>query len=141
MQVAFFQFVTGHDSFGGTIKNLLKRTVLGGTSITGSTLQAGLGRVMKGVARELRWGYTDFDLAAISFNTPRAPRAYEAARRFKGLGKTVIGGGPHCSLLSEEASRYFDAICIGPGESQFANMVSDARAGIRHRSTPGGVPH
>lgn len=140
LQVAFFQFLNGHDTFGGTLRTLLKRTVAGGSSITGLTLQAGLGGILKGADSELSQGTTDFDLAAISFNTPGAPRAYDAARHFKGLGKTVIGGGPHCSLLAEEALQHFDAICIGPGDIQVGQMVSDAQAGKLKRAyhgTPG----
>jgi radical SAM superfamily enzyme YgiQ (UPF0313 family) len=75
--------------------------------------------------------HAPFDLAAISFNTPGAPMAYSAAKHLKASGKTVLAGGPHPSALPNEALRYFDAVCIGPGDVQFPGMVADAEKGQR----------
>jgi radical SAM superfamily enzyme YgiQ (UPF0313 family) len=71
----------------------------------------------------------NFDIAAISFNTPGAPRAYCEAQRLKALGKIVIAGGAHPSILPDEALKHFDAICIGAGDVQFPRMVADAKRG------------
>ena len=70
-----------------------------------------------------------FEIAAISFNTSGAPRAYREALRLKALGKIVIAGGVHPSALPNEALKYFDAICIGAGDAQFPRMVADAKRG------------
>ncbi|MHC4682616.1 MAG: B12-binding domain-containing radical SAM protein, partial [Planctomycetota bacterium] len=98
-------------------------------SITGCTLEAALGRPMHGARAPTSLKHAPFDLAAISFNTPGAPMAYSAAKHLKASGKTVLAGGPHPSALPNEALRYFDAVCIGPGDVQFPGMVADAEKG------------
>ena len=67
----------------------------------------------------------DADLIALSFFTPQANYAYDIAKRFKAKGKTVIGGGMHPSLMPEEASEYFDAICIGEVEGVWDDLLND----------------
>lgn len=71
----------------------------------------------------------DADLIAVSFFTPQANFAYDVAKRFKEKGKTVVGGGMHPSLMPEEASEYFDAICIGEVEGVWNQMLSDFEQG------------
>ena len=129
MEVAFYQFLVGDESIGGTLKGVIKRTFTGGASITGSTLAGSLDRPMAGAYDPISLKDGPFDIAAISFNTPGAPRAYLAAKFFKKLEKITIAGGPHCSLLPEESVEYFDAVCIGPGDRQFSRMIEDAGQG------------
>ena len=129
MEVAFYQFLAGQESIGGTLKGIIKRTFTGGESVTGLTLAGSLGRPMAGAYNPISLRDGPFDIAAISFNTSGAPRAYSAARYFKAMGKITIAGGPHCSLLPEESLEYFDAVCIGPGDKQFSRMVDDAGQG------------
>lgn len=69
------------------------------------------------------------DLIAISFFTPQANYAYNVAKKFKSKGKTVIGGGMHPSLMPQEASSHFDAICIGEVEGVWHDMLSDFQLG------------
>lgn len=71
----------------------------------------------------------DADLIAVSFFTPQANYAYNVAKRFKEKGKTVIGGGMHPSLMAEEASNYFDAICIGEVEGVWNDILNDFKKG------------
>lgn len=71
----------------------------------------------------------DADLIAVSFFTPQANYAYDIAKRFKAKGKTIIGGGMHPSLMPEEASEYFDAICIGEVEGVWEDILSDFQKG------------
>jgi radical SAM superfamily enzyme YgiQ (UPF0313 family) len=129
LEVAFYQFLTSHCTQGGNLKNIFKRKVVGGASITGITLAAALNRPMRGEWNPISLKHVPFDLAAISFNTTGAPRAYLAAKNLRDLGKIVIAGGPHPSVLPEEALKYFDAVCIGPGDVQFPRMVADAEKG------------
>ncbi|NIP28490.1 MAG: radical SAM protein [Phycisphaerae bacterium] len=129
MEVAFYQFLTGRRTLGESLKNVFKRKVAGGASITGITLAAALGRPMRGEWNPVSLKHAPFDLAAISFNTPGAPRAYLAAKNLRNLGKIVIAGGPHPSVLPEEALNCFDAVCIGPGDVRFPRMVADAEQG------------
>ncbi|MCK5170485.1 MAG: B12-binding domain-containing radical SAM protein [Bacteroidales bacterium] len=71
----------------------------------------------------------DADIVAVSFFTPQANYAYEIAKRFKAKGKTVIGGGMHASLMPDEASQFFDAICIGEVEAVWDQILSDFQKG------------
>ena len=69
------------------------------------------------------------DLIAVSFFTPQANYAYDIAKRFKAKGKTVVGGGMHPSLMPDEASQYFDAICIGEVEGVWDDILNDFQNG------------
>jgi len=69
------------------------------------------------------------DLIAVSFFTPQADYAYDIAKKFKEKGKTVIGGGMHPSVMPEEASQYFDAICVGEVEAVWSDILNDAEKG------------
>ncbi len=72
----------------------------------------------------------DADLIGISFMTYNAPRAYEIAGRFRHeLGKPVIFGGYHPTLLPEEAIQHADAVCIGDAEPNVPLMIEDFVAG------------
>ena len=72
---------------------------------------------------------TDADLVAISFFSGFAPEAYRLAKRYRDLGKIVVGGGPHVTFAQDEALRFFDAILIGEAESEWAHLLSDAENG------------
>jgi len=67
----------------------------------------------------------DADVVAVSFFTPQANYAYEIAKKFKTKGKIVIGGGMHPSVLPNEASKYFDAICVGEVEAVWNTILDD----------------
>ncbi|MFZ6028448.1 MAG: B12-binding domain-containing radical SAM protein [Chloroflexota bacterium] len=72
---------------------------------------------------------TDADLIALSFFTGFAPEAYRLASVFKGLGKTVVAGGPHVTFWPEEALRFVDSVVIGEAESVWDAMLADAEVG------------
>ena len=57
-----------------------------------------------------------YDLVALTFHTPSAPHAYEIADHFRARGITVIMGGPHVTLLPDEAQKHADAIFVGEAE-------------------------
>jgi len=56
------------------------------------------------------------DLVGLSCMTANAPRAYYFAQEFKKRGKTVVMGGVHPTVLSDEALRYADSVVIGETE-------------------------
>jgi len=56
------------------------------------------------------------DLVGITFHTPSAQHAYEIAARFRTRGVPVVMGGPHVTLVPEEAALHADAIFIGEAE-------------------------
>ena len=76
-----------------------------------------------------------YDLVGLTFHTPSAPHAYEIADRFRALGITVIMGGPHVTLLPDEAQEHADAIFVGEAEltlPQFLGEWVEGRARRRY---------
>ncbi|HPA17789.1 MAG TPA: radical SAM protein [Verrucomicrobiae bacterium] len=67
----------------------------------------------------------DFDLAAISFFTPQASRAYEIAIQIRKRGKKVVFGGLHPTLLPFEAMKHADAVCAGMAEPCWTDIITD----------------
>jgi radical SAM superfamily enzyme YgiQ (UPF0313 family) len=66
------------------------------------------------------------DLVAISVETFTARRAYEIAALYRAKGVPVVLGGPHPTLLPEEAAQYCDCVVIGDAEGQWERLVEDA---------------
>ena len=81
----------------------------------------------------------DIWLAAISAQTPVAPRAYEVADQFRKLGVTVVMGGPHASTLTEEALNHVDSVIIGEGEFIWPKVLSDLENGELKPLYDGGI--
>jgi radical SAM superfamily enzyme YgiQ (UPF0313 family) len=69
------------------------------------------------------------DLVAITFHTPSAPHAYGIADRFRQRGVTVALGGPHVTLLPDEAQKHADAIFIGEAESLWPRFLAEFETG------------
>ena len=76
-----------------------------------------------------------YDLVGLTFHTPSAPHAYEIADRFRTLGIAVIMGGPHVTLMPDDAQEHADTIFIGEAEltlPQFINDWAQGRAKSRY---------
>lgn len=71
----------------------------------------------------------DADLIGMTVITGTARRAYELSAKFRARGKTVVLGGPHVTLLPEEAARHADAICIGYAEDSWPRLLHDFAQG------------
>jgi radical SAM superfamily enzyme YgiQ (UPF0313 family) len=71
----------------------------------------------------------DFDLVAISTYTARVALAYETAEYFRARGAQTVIGGPHVSLMPEEAEPHCDAVVVGEGERVWSQVLEDAEAG------------
>ncbi len=81
---------------------------------------------------------SDADLVGITFVTPFAHRAYELAERYRKRGKTVVFGGPHVSLVPDEAGRHADAVVMGEAEDTWPRVIEDfqkKRLRSRYRSS------
>jgi radical SAM superfamily enzyme YgiQ (UPF0313 family) len=72
----------------------------------------------------------DAELVGLTVITGTAKRAYELAAQFRQQGKTVILGGPHVSLLPDEAAAHADAVCIGYAEDSWPRLLRDYRNGV-----------
>lgn len=69
-----------------------------------------------------------FDLVAISSYTAQVDEAYELADRYRATGVPVVLGGPHVSVLPEEAVAH-GTVVVGHGELHWRHVVADAAAG------------
>lgn len=74
------------------------------------------------------------DLIGLTVITGTARRAYELADHFRARGITVVLGGPHVTLIPEDAAPHADAIVVGYAEDTWPELLRDFIAGaIRPR--------
>ncbi len=76
--------------------------------------------------------HIDADIIGMTVITGTASRAYELAQHFRSEGKTVILGGPHVTLMPDEATRYADAIVCGYAEDTWPQLLHDYRNHTLH---------
>lgn len=69
------------------------------------------------------------DLIGITLITGSALRAYELSKRFRDKGIPVVLGGPHVTLLPEEAQQHADSIVVGYAEETWPALLRDFVAG------------
>ena len=80
------------------------------------------------------------DLVAMTVITGTAKRAYELAKQFQAKGIPVVLGGPHVTLIPEEAQQHADAICVGYAEESWPQLLRDfanGRMQTIYRQRPG----
>jgi radical SAM superfamily enzyme YgiQ (UPF0313 family) len=76
------------------------------------------------------------DLIGMTVITGTAPRSYELARGFRARGIKVVLGGPHITLMPDEAAANADAICLGYAEKTWPELLRDhARGALKPRYT------
>lgn len=73
------------------------------------------------------------DLVGMTVITGTANRAYALARQFRERGMTVVLGGPHVTLMPQEAAEHADAIVIGYAEQSWPQLLRDFQAGKLQR--------
>jgi radical SAM superfamily enzyme YgiQ (UPF0313 family) len=71
----------------------------------------------------------DADLVGLTVITGSSARAYELAHQFRARGIKVVLGGPHVTLMPQEAQRNADAICVGYAEETWPQLLRDFAAG------------
>jgi radical SAM superfamily enzyme YgiQ (UPF0313 family) len=71
----------------------------------------------------------DADLVGLTVITGSSPRAYELTAHFRSRGITVVLGGPHVTLMPQEAQQHADAICVGYAEETWPQLLRDFAAG------------
>lgn len=71
----------------------------------------------------------DTDLVGVSLITPFAPDGYALADKLRKKGFTVVLGGPHPTLMPQEAGMHADAVVIGEAEGVWSMLLHDARNG------------
>lgn len=79
-------------------------------------------------AKEIDWNVNP-DVVGITFHTPSAYHAYDIAARFRSRGTCVVLGGPHVTLLPEEAGQHADVIFVGEAEGLWEEFLHAFEAG------------
>src|SRR5213593_3319453 len=69
------------------------------------------------------------DLVGLTVITGTASRAYELADQFRRRGLTVALGGPHVTLIPEDAQPHADAIVTGYAEETWPQLLRDFAGG------------
>lgn len=69
------------------------------------------------------------DLVGITIITGNAVRAYELSGILRGRGIPVVMGGPHVTLIPDEAQAHADAIVTGYAEDTWPQLLRDFAAG------------
>lgn len=67
----------------------------------------------------------DADIVGITVITGNAKRSYELAQRLRAQGIHVVLGGPHVTLMPQEASEHADTICVGYAEESWPQLLRD----------------
>ena len=82
-----------------------------------------------GDVKELENLPTGFDMVAISSFSAQIDEAYELASRYKSIGIPSLLGGPHVTMLPEEAAQYCTSVVLGEGEIHWLQILSDLEKG------------
>ena len=71
----------------------------------------------------------DVDLVGLTVITGTAPRAYELAAGYRERGISVVLGGPHVTLVPDDAAPHADSIVVGYAEETWPELLRDAQRG------------
>ncbi len=69
------------------------------------------------------------DLVGITAITGNSVRAYELAERLRGRGVPVVMGGPHATLVPDDAQPHVDSVVVGYAEDTWPELLRDFAAG------------
>lgn len=71
----------------------------------------------------------DADLVGITVITGTAIRAYELADHFRKRGIAVVLGGPHVTLIPDDAAPHADTVVVGYAEDSWPQLLRDFAGG------------
>ncbi len=78
------------------------------------------------------------DLVGLTVLTGSSARAYELSAHFRARGIKTVLGGPHVTLMPQEAQQHADAICAGYAEESWPQLLRDhARGQLKPRYNQG----
>jgi radical SAM superfamily enzyme YgiQ (UPF0313 family) len=89
-------------------------------------------RIVDEMVEDLDFGAAA-DLVGITAITGTAPRAFEIAERFRAKGATVVLGGVHPTLRTEESLAHADVVVRGYAERTWPRLLRDYAAGRMER--------
>lgn len=76
------------------------------------------------IVQKVRYDHS-FDLVGITSTTCAAPHAYQIADEYRARGVPVILGGPHPTLMPNEAKLHADSVVIGEAEGVWRQLIKD----------------
>jgi radical SAM superfamily enzyme YgiQ (UPF0313 family) len=82
----------------------------------------------------------DADLIGLTVITGTSQRAYELADHFRNRGIKVVLGGPHVTVIPDDAQPHADATVVGYAEDTWPQLLRDFAAGHlepRYNQAPG----
>ena len=82
----------------------------------------------------------EIDLVGITFHTPSAFHVYDLATQFRKRGIPVVLGGPHVTLMPDEAQQYADVIFVGEAETHWFQFLRDFEKGQHKYRYSSNVP-
>ena len=127
---------------GGIFKKSLRYMPLTLTtlaSLVPEELGAEIELIDEGIA-EVDPGAIRADLVGLTVITGTAMRAYELAARLRERGLPVVLGGPHVTLVPDDAQPHADAIVVGYAEESWPELLRDfaaSRMKRRYDQRPG----
>lgn len=74
-------------------------------------------------------GDKTYDVVGITCVASSAMRAYSLAGYWQNKGAFVVLGGPHVTLMPEEAKKHANAIVVGAAEKTWPQLLRDFKAG------------
>jgi len=116
---------------GGIFKRSLRYAPLTLTTLAAlvpEELEAELMLVDEGID-DIKPNDLDADVLGMTVMTGTAPRAYELAARFRARGIPVVLGGPHVTLVPDDAQPHADAVVVGYAEDTWPELLRDLAAG------------
>jgi radical SAM superfamily enzyme YgiQ (UPF0313 family) len=124
---------------GGIFKRSLRYAPLTLTTLAAlvpDDLRAALTLVDEGIDDVNVDALAGASLVGMTVITGTAPRAYELSARFRARGIPVVLGGPHVTLVPDDAQPHADAIVTGYAEDTWPELLRDfARGTLRPRYT------
>lgn len=84
-----------------------------------------------------RGDFTSGALVGITCVTADAYEAYQLADRYRKAGSFVVMGGPHVSVLADEALKHADSVVIGEAESVWPLLLDDFENGSLEKTYEG----
>ena len=75
----------------------------------------------------------DADLIGMTVITGTSKRSYDLAAHYRAQGKTVVLGGPHVTLVPDEARMHADAVVVGYAEDTWPELLRDFAGGTLKR--------
>lgn len=87
-------------------------------------LNAQIDLVDEGVQKP-NYAHKTYDLVGISCLASSSTRAYALAKYWRDKGAFVVLGGPHVTLMPEEAGQHAGAVVVGPGEKSWPQLLHD----------------